>query len=138
MDQGPLVNEMIEAGAKFVAEFHKYAPIKIVFWVKDSEEGSWRLCVASAEITDDNEYEGYSEVGRTSDVLEDPYFDPFKVKLLGANHRMAKAALEVRQRFPGSKPARVFDRIFGGRVAAEVYIYPSPLAVPAWDELCPL
>ena len=47
MDQGPLVIEQIDAGARFLAEFEKKIPVMAAFWLKASEEGSWYLYVAS-------------------------------------------------------------------------------------------
>ena len=38
MDQGPLVREEIDEGAKLAREFDRYAPVKVVFWLKASDE----------------------------------------------------------------------------------------------------
>jgi hypothetical protein len=129
MDQGPLVNEQIDAGARFLREFHKYAPVQSAFWLKDSDEGNWFLYVASEQITDENFDVGYGEVGRLGEELRDPWFDIFQVKLIGADHPLAKAALEAQRRYPGRSPLRLHGTTFGGGSAEEVYIYPSPIPV---------
>ncbi len=131
MDQGPVVSEQINAGARFLAEFQKYAPIQTAFWLKDSEEPTRYLYVASEQINDENIGDGYDEVIRIAQALQDPGLDLFKVKLIGADHPRAKAALDLRRRYPGQTPVRVFDRIFGGMSVEEVYIYPTPLPVAA-------
>jgi hypothetical protein len=132
MDQGPLVTEQIDAGARFLADFSKYVPVQAAFWLKDSEEGRWNLYVASDRITDDNFDRAYDEVARITDELQDPNFNPFQVKLIGAEDRLAKAAVEIQRRFPGKVPPRLRGEIFGGMSVDEVYFYPSPLpaAVP--------
>ena len=95
MDQGPLVSEQIEAGARFLREFQKYAPIQAAFWLKDSEEGAWYLYVASDQITDENFDMAYLEVARVAGRLQDPWFDPLRVKVLGTHKPVAKAALDL-------------------------------------------
>ncbi len=50
MDQGPLVVEQIDAGAKFLAELDKNIPVMAAFWLKASDEDSWYLYVASDQV----------------------------------------------------------------------------------------
>jgi hypothetical protein len=126
VDSGPLVNEQIEAGARFLGEFQRYAPIRAAFWLKDSDEGNWNLYVASDRITDKNFDRAYGEVGRITEQLQDPWLNPFQVKVLGADHRLAKAALDVLQRFPKKAPIRLRGALLGGISTDETYLY-SPL-----------
>ena len=130
MDQGPLVNEQIEAAASFLSEFQKSYPILAAFWLKESEEGWWWLYVASDQITDDNFDVAYSEVIRVAKVIQDPWFDTMQVKVIGKNDPLAKAAADLRARYPARKPVRLYNRSFGGVTIDEVYIYPTPLPVP--------
>jgi hypothetical protein len=120
-----LVNEQIEAGARFLRAFHQYAPVQSAFWLKGGEYGHWFLYVASEQITDANFDVGYGEVVRIADELHDPWFDMFQVKLIGADHPLAKAALEAQHRYPGRTPLRIRETPFGGIYAEEVYIYPA-------------
>jgi len=129
MDQGPLVLEQIDAGARFLAEFEKKIPVMAAFWLKASEEGSWYLYVASDEFNYNNLDVGYREVLRLAGELRDPNFDPFQVKLIKPGHPLAKAALDVLQRFPGRMATRLHRRNFGGVSVDEVYTYPTPIAV---------
>ena len=130
MDQGPLVAEQIDAGAKFLAEFQNYLPVQAAFWLKDSEEGTWNLYVASEQITDDNFDVAYGEVVRLAGILRDPWFDLFQVKLIGADDPLAKAAADIRRRYPGRTPLPLRGGTFGGVAVEEVYLYPSSLPVP--------
>jgi len=129
MDQGPLVTEQIEVGGKFVREFHKFLPLQSAFWLKDSEEGAWYLYLASDLITDDSYGDLYGDVGRIADSLQDPMFDVFQVKLIGADDKLAKAAADLQRRYGGRAPARLFNTSFGGMGVDEVYLYPIPAAV---------
>jgi hypothetical protein len=126
MDQIPLVNERIDAGARFLREFQKVIPIQSAFWVKEYDVRDWYLYVASDQITDENLDTRYDEVIRVATAMRDPQFDLFRVKLIGADHRLAKKAAEMHRQRPGwsgysdSWPSP----------AEDVYLYPSPLPVP--------
>ena len=52
MDQVPLVNKFIDAGRHFLADFDKTFPIAVAFWLKNRDEGSWNLHIASEKIGD--------------------------------------------------------------------------------------
>jgi hypothetical protein len=128
MDQEPLVTEQIEAGRKFIDEFEKYRPVQAAFWLKATEDSSWYLYVASDQITDENFDVAYGEVLRLAPTIEDPNFDPFRVKVLGIDDPRAKAALDVYRRFPGRVPTRVRAQDFGSLGAEGVYLYPPPVS----------
>ena len=72
MDHEPLVTEQIEAAAAFLREFDKYAPVRVAFWLKESDRQYWHLYVASDEITDDNFDLAYGEVIRIAGELRSP------------------------------------------------------------------
>lgn len=118
MDQGSVVREEIDAGAKFLAEFEKQFPIQAAFWLKE-DEGRWYLYVASDQINDQNVRLAYREVIRVAGAMRDPNFDP-----------LALAALEILRRYPGRSAAHLRQRNFGGLGIEEGYIYPSPIPVP--------
>jgi hypothetical protein len=126
MDQGALVTEQIEGGAEFLRGFHKFTPVKIAFWLKEEEDGIWFLYIVPAQSTDENYDDGYEEVGRIADEIQDWWFNPMQVKLIWTDHPLAKAAEKVRQRCQGKKPipVRIRNELFGGTFAQEVYIYP--------------
>jgi hypothetical protein len=126
-----LVDEQINAGAKFLGEFHKYLPVQSAFWLKESDEGERNLYVVSDQITDDNFDVAYGEVLRIAGAIRDSWFDPFQVMLLSADDPLAKAAREVQQRYPGRTPIRLYGKMFGGVSAEELYLYPSPVPAPA-------
>jgi hypothetical protein len=131
MDQGPLVTGQIDAGARFLGEFQKCIPVQVAFWLKEGEAGNWYLYVASDQITDDNFDVVYGEVVRIADQIRDPFFDIFQVKVIGADDPLAQAVLDIRGQYPGPVARRLHGKVFGGVPVAEVYIYPSPIPVPA-------
>lgn len=124
--------EEIDAGAELVREFDKYAPVKVAFWLKASDEEHRYLYIASAQIKDTNFDVAYGEVVRLANQLQSPSLDLFRVKLISADDPLARAALDIHQRFPGPLATRFGGKSFGGMSVDEVYIYPSPLpaAVP--------
>jgi hypothetical protein len=128
MDQGPLVTEEIDAGAELVREFDKYAPVKVAFWLKASDEEQRYLYIASEQMNNTNLDVAYGEVLRLANQMKSPYLDPFRVKLISAENPLANAAAEINRRFPGRLATRVGGKSFGGITVEDVYIYPSPLS----------
>lgn len=125
MDQGPLVTEEFDAGAKFVAEFDKKIPVMAAFWLKANEEASWYLHVASDEFNDRKLDVGYREVLRVIEEMRNPYLDQFRVNLVGTNDRLAKRVLDILGLYPGWKGTPIHRRSVDGVSINEVYLYPS-------------
>jgi hypothetical protein len=125
-----LVKEQIDAGARFLREFDKYAPVRVAFWLRKSDRRFGHLYVVSDQITAENFDFAYGEVVRLTGQMPDPYFDLFRVKVLGTDDPLAKAALDARHRYPGTVPIHWRDLYFGGVSADELYIYPLPIAAP--------
>jgi hypothetical protein len=130
MDQGPLVIEQIEAGAKLVDAFHRRTPLQAAFWLKESEDGQWFLHLASDQISDSNFDLAYGEVLRLLGPGPDMWLDPFQVKVTGTDDSVAKAVLAIQQKYPDRLPTRLRNRSLGGVSVDEVYIYSIPVPVP--------
>jgi hypothetical protein len=130
MDHESLVKEQIDAGAKFLREFEKYAPVRVAFWLKERDRRFRHLYVVSDEITDDNFDRAYREVGRIQGQMRNPYLDFGSVMVRGVDDPMAKATLEKRRCYAAEYPIRLYDTYFGGVGAEEVYIYPLPVPEP--------
>jgi hypothetical protein len=131
MDQSPLVIDRIDAATRFLGEFQKYMPVQAAFWVKETDTGEWYLYLASEKITDENFDVVYEEVLRIAAEMGEPLFDPFLVKVIGADHRLAKAALEIRRRYPSPAATHFHGDVFGGIPVEQIYLYPAPIPVPA-------
>jgi hypothetical protein len=119
----PLVTERIEAGARFLREFDKYAPVSAAFWLKENERRFWHLYVASDEITDENFDRAYGEMVRITREFRDPWLDSSRVKVIGTDDPKAREALARQRLYPGRALPRVYDTLFGDVMADEVYIY---------------
>ncbi len=131
MDQGPLVTEQIDAGARFVREFAKYTPVQTAFWLKSTDDNQWFLYVAGDQIGDLGVRSAYEEVIRIAAKMPDSWLDPFQIKVMGTNKPVPKAVLQIQKQYPGSLPTRYHGPPLGGLSIEEVYIYPPPLGVPA-------
>jgi hypothetical protein len=129
MDQGPLVTQQIDAGARFVREFATYTPVRVAFWLKGAEDDQWFLYVAGDQIDDSNFDIAYGEVIRITAKMPDPWLDPFQIKVIGAHEPLAKAVLEIQEKYPGRLPTRYHGRQLGGLSVEEVYIYSPEFAV---------
>lgn len=127
MDQGPLVKEKIEAGAKFLAEFDKRVPIKLAFWLKTAEGGRWYLYVASEQVDRANRSARYGDLIAAAQQVRDPNFDSFQVKLIGADEALAREIVAIVGPSADAVPVRLYERVVANLSAAEVYIYPAPL-----------
>jgi hypothetical protein len=127
MDQGPLVIEQTDAGARLAAEFDKYADLRAAFWLKESVDGQWYLYLVSDQIDDSNFDLGYGEVLRLLGRGPHLWLDPFQVKVTGVDDPIAKNVLELLQNYPDRAPTRMRNRVLGGVSVDEVYIYPIPV-----------
>jgi hypothetical protein len=130
MDQEPLVIEQIDAGRRFLDEFEKSYPVRSAFWVKASEDSDWYLHIASDRINDHNFDVAYGEVLRLAGDLQDPNFDPFRVKLIRGDDPLARAASEIYRRHPAKVPTWSNGKNIGGMSVERVYIYPPRITDP--------
>src|SRR5205823_4745201 len=83
------------SASRFLREFDKSVPVCVAFWLKQTGRRYWHLYVASEQITDENIDRAYGEVIRVAGKLQDPWFDPLSVKVIGADTPLAKAAQEL-------------------------------------------
>src|SRR5438128_1844588 len=127
MDKSPLVTEQIDAGAWLIREFGKTIPVQAAFWLKERDDEEWYLYLASDQINDSNFDHAYGEVLRITGGQQNPWLDPFQVKVTGTGDPVAKAALAIQKKYPGKIPTRYHGRQFGGLSVEEVYIYPLPI-----------
>src|SRR6266851_9214708 len=101
MADGPLVKEKFDAGLRFVREFDKYAPVRVTFWLKETDSWFWEIYIVSDKITDENFDRAYGEVIRLTNQMQDPDFNWMRVTVLGVDKPLAKAALEEAERYKG-------------------------------------
>jgi hypothetical protein len=125
MDTSPLVRDEIDAGAEFLKRLNAYRLVKAACWLRKSEDEERYLYVALEALTAENTDSAYDEVLRIAGEMKDQYLDPFRVKVIAPEHRVAQALAEIYRRFPGRVPTWLNGRTFAGMAVAEVYIYPE-------------
>jgi hypothetical protein len=126
MDQGPLVKERIEAGSEFLHRFNEFAPVLVAFWLKDTESGRWHLYVG-ANILDGERYRAaYVEIIRIAEDLNDPYFDPFVIRLLLPGDPLVQAAIAAYKRRPPRIPFVADAPGFGRLTDEEIHFVWGP------------
>jgi hypothetical protein len=130
MDQGPLVVEQIDAGAKRARAFDKGTPLQAAFWLKESEDGQWFLYLTSDQINDSNLDVAYGAVLRLLGPGPHLGLDPFQVKVTGIDDPVTRAVLALQQQHRGNLVTRLRNRMLGGVSVDEVYLYPIPVPVP--------
>ena len=154
MDQDTLVTEDLDAGAELVRRIAEDLPVKVAFWLKASDEEQHYLYLASDQMDGTNLREAYRTVLRVTAQIRKfstkprsksssfgersrhesrtRTLDPFRVKVIGGDHPLARAAIEIQARSPSRTGSRFQGALFGGIVVDDVYIYPSlsPATVP--------
>jgi hypothetical protein len=128
MDQEPLVREQIDAARKFIGELAKLIPVRAAFWLKPDEDSHWDLYIATDGIKDVHAAEAYDVVGKASDAVDDPNFNPLRVTLIGIKDPRARAALEMYERYHTRIPIFRWGENFGGVSIQGLYLYPPPVA----------
>jgi hypothetical protein len=127
----PLVNELIETGARFLEEFNKCYPVAVAFWLKSADENRWHLHIASDKIKEGKTQDTYLEVLRITGQMKALYFDPFYVTLRLMDDPIVRFALDFQHRFPG-RMATVFNvPTFEGVEVDGMYLYPPLQSVAA-------
>ena len=71
--------------------------------------------MAGDDINDSNFHLAYGEVIRIAAKMPDPWLDPFQIKVMGTNKPVAKAVLQIQEKYP---PGRLPLAITAVRSAA--------------------
>lgn len=124
MDTPPLVIDEIEAGKEFLGRLNAYKTVKAACWLRGDENEERYLYAALEGLTVQNSDVAYGEVMRITQEMKDHYVDPFRVKLISEEHRVARALAEIYQRYGNRVPTRISGRVFAGMAVEEIYIYP--------------
>ena len=128
---GPELLVDYEEWTRFLVEFQKYYAVQAAFWLREEGRESWYLYIPSPDITDENFDRAYGKVIDILEELGNPPSDALRVKVIGADDPLAKAALEFRRRNPTRKVMGIQGGTFGGLSVDWVLVYPLPVSVPA-------
>lgn len=129
MGENLLVNERIEAGAKFIRAFNDNFPVSVAVWVIPADTDSVYLYVASDGIDGRNINLAYGAVIRELQGAPSEWLDPFEVKLINSSDRVARDAIRIRDRFTMPRPTRFRGTSIGGIGIDGAYIYPPVSAL---------
>ena len=127
MDNGPLVKEEIDAGRELVRRLDRIRSVKAAFWLKASASPHWYLYLASERTEAHKDDLTYREVSPVQREMNNPDLDGFRVKVIAADHPLARAAVEIAERYPVAAGRRLGGGSFGNIFADDMYIYPLPL-----------
>ncbi len=131
MDQGALVNEMIDDGKRFLARLAENGiPVTAAFWLKEYDSGLWYLYLVTPLVpADGGTMAAYRRVGEVLRTLPQPrWVNDLEIKVGGEQEPIAKDALAVLRRANGSWPMRWSGSVLGGVEVDWVYFYPLPVA----------
>ncbi len=126
MDQGSLVMEKIEAGNRFLRGFENLTRVVVAFWLKEGEDGRWNLYVASDRFDKGKLGMAFGDILRIAREMNDPYFKPFEVKLVGLTEPTVRGALEFYLTHPPKIPFHIRERNLGGIEVEEAYLIKGP------------
>ncbi len=127
MDYGPLVTEEINAGVELIHKFQHYAPIKVAFWLRDSDDDHRYLCLSSDQFNDSSVRDAYGEVIRLFNEIDSPFLHPMRVKIFRGNDPVAMAATEINEQSPNKYGTRINQQTLGNRSVGDAYVYPMPI-----------
>ena len=127
MDQIPLVNAEILAGARFLEEFGKSFPIEAALWLKTPGSRQWYLYVAAEKITDETLRPASRELLRITRETKDLRLSPFRVRLIKVSDPIARQALGAYHLHTLPLESVYPIDSFGDMEAEGVYLYPPPV-----------
>ena len=129
MDNGPLVNEEIAAGAELVRRFNEVRPVKVAFWLRLDDEQFRYLCIASDEVG--SILEGYQDLAKAEAGWTSSDLDPMRIRVIQGDSAQAKAAFDQATRYPQFVGTRTGSQPFADVYAGDLYIYPLSILDPA-------
>lgn len=127
MDQEPLVREQIDAARKFLEELAKAVPVRAAFWLKADEDPHWNLYIATDRQKNGGTTSDYDAVGRAFQATDDPNLSLSRLSLIGIKDPLARAALEMYERYPQRIPIFRWGENFGRTFVQDLYLYLQPV-----------
>ena len=125
MDQGTLVENQIDDGARIVEKLRESGfDVVAAWWMKSSEEGLWFLYIASKEVAEKGIAAAYRTVHTVMHGLGQLWVDRFEVKLVGPENPITKDVLDILARYRGALATRYGGKRLGNVSIDDSYIYP--------------
>ena len=125
MDTDLLVDDRIDDGQRLIDQLTREEfEVLAAFWIRASEDGLWQLYIASPSIDPEKLGEAYRQVYAALRKLEPSSVSPSDLDLINGANPVARAVIEVRDRYPGKPPTRYHGKRLGNFSIEEAYIYP--------------
>jgi hypothetical protein len=103
-------------------------------WLKEADSGQWYLYIATPLVGEDGaKKKAYRRVDTTVRDLQRSGFwiDLLEVKVIHPGDSVAKAMVEINQRYPATRPIWYGETRLGRLSIDGAYIYPPPATVPS-------
>jgi len=125
MAQATLVMKQIEDGETLLKHLQvNHFDVIAACWLNDVEGDEWSFYIASKVVDQKGLFEAYKDLHNTLSELPDLWINPLEVKLIGANHPVANAIVDLHRRFPAKIHTRYRLKELGGIPIDEAHIYP--------------
>jgi hypothetical protein len=126
MDTDVLVTSRIDDGRRLLEQLDRDGfPVCVAFWVKRSEDGSWRLYIASPSYDQERFGESYrdlySSLDRVSGLSDS--VSPAAISLITDTSTIARDAQDIRDRYPSRNPVGYRGERLGDLSIYEAQIY---------------
>jgi hypothetical protein len=136
MDTELLVEPREEDGRDLLAQLARDEfDVTVALWAKPSEDGRWRLYIASPLVDPAKRGQAHVAVFDSLRKLPGLAFSLSDIRMIPATSPTAIAAKALRDRRPGRRPIRVRGDRLLDIPAEEVYIYPSMKGPMTRDEV---
>jgi hypothetical protein len=126
MDTDLLVTSHIDDGRRLLEQLDRDRfPVSVAFWVKRSDEGSWRLYIASPTFDQERFGESYRNLYSSLDRLKglSDSVSPADISLITDTSPIAKDAQDIRDRYPSRNPVGYRGERLGDLSIYEAQIY---------------
>lgn len=126
MDQGPLVRDEIEDGAKLLSALREGGvEISAAWLMKAVEDGLWFLYLATKLVDELGITPAYRKTFEVMRPLEPLLIEWSEVKLVSPSSKVAQEVLEIQSQFGDQRSPRFGGKRLGGISIESAYIYPQ-------------
>jgi len=124
MDQAALVDRQLDDVPRLICELRRdQFDVKAAFWLYTSESDQWYLYLASDIVDQKGLKEAYKAMDKSRSRLTDLRIGPFDIKLVGPDHPIAKAVMDLQTLLPAQFPTRMRGANLGRVFVEDAYIY---------------
>src|SRR3954464_3590311 len=107
MDTELLVDDRVNEGARLLEQLARDGfDVRAAFWVKESEDGPWHLCIASPSVAGGKVGDAYRAVYASLSKISAPALSVSEIKLLPASDVVAGAAMAATDRSQTATPIK--------------------------------